>query len=169
MIRAAVGRGYGLSVAGAAGRKNFPDCSRCRQPGNEPIRELWGCDEDSPHAVWASTCYRCAGTLPECELCQGTDRVMHYRCPSSIVAEGPPGMAVHLDLLMRAYRQYDKRSILPVGGAYLDQSRSFLAAVEVIDAEKAYWEQELHEERQRKADAESRASKGSAGIRGGRR
>ena len=163
MIRAAVGRGYGLSVAEAAGRKDFPDCSRCRQPGNEQLREYWGCDWDADSPVWQSTCHRCGGANPECELCKGTDRVAHSRCPSSIVAEGPTLLTVQLDLLMRAYRQYAKRSILPVGGAYLDQSRAFLAAVEVIDGEKAYWELEMHEEQRRKMESERRRAQAQGG------
>jgi len=68
------------------------------------------------------------------------------------------GVKIHVDLLMRAYSAYDKRNILPVQGAWLDQSRSFLAAVEVIDAEKAYWDSMLHDHQARKIEQQRRQS-----------
>ena len=68
------------------------------------------------------------------------------------------GVKIHVDLLMRAYSALDKRNILPVQGAWLDQSRSFLAAVEVIDAEKGYWDGVLHEHQQRKMAQQRRGS-----------
>tara|TARA_Y100000310_G_scaffold336739_1_gene422115 strand:- start:27806 stop:28036 length:231 start_codon:yes stop_codon:yes gene_type:complete len=70
---------------------------------------------------------------------------------------------MHIDLLFRAYSHYDRRNVLPVSGAWLDQSRSFLAGVDMIDAERGYWDglreehlQEEVERSQRKADASSR-------------
>jgi hypothetical protein len=57
-----------------------------------------------------------------------------------MVREAPRGMQVHLDLLMRAYSHYDRRNVLPAAGAWLDQSRSFLCGVDLIDSERGYWD-----------------------------
>jgi len=158
VIRAAVARGYGVSVSKACEDSLFPDCDRCRAPDNKRQREFWGCDEPSERPSWWSTCTLCAGTRHDCPRCEGTNREGHHRCPSSIIEEAPVGVKIHVDLLMRAYSALDKRNILPVQGAWLDQSRSFLAAVEVIDAEKGYWDGVLHEHQQRKMAQQRRGS-----------
>ena len=148
MIRAAVARSLGLAVAEASGQKSFPDCSRCSRPENGALRTYWGCDEKSAHPVWTSTCYRCSGSDPECPLCEGQNEVHHHRCPSSILEAATLRTKIELDLLLRAYRHYDQRSVFPSEGAFLDQSRSFCVAVELIDSEKAYWNR-IHEQHQR--------------------
>ena len=139
MIRAAVAQGWGSAVAKAC-KQPFPDCSRCRRPESKEQRVSWGCDAEAPRAVWESSCHRCTSGDPECALCSGSGQVPRLRCPSSMVAEAPVGMRLHLDLLMRAYSHYDRRNVLPSRGAWLDQSRSFLAGVDLIDAERAYWD-----------------------------
>ncbi len=53
---------------------------------------------------------------------------------------------------MRAYLQYDSRNVLPASGGWNDQSASFAKCVEVIDAERGWWEQKRQTkiERERK-------------------
>ena len=151
MIRAAVAQGWGAATAKACGQ-SFPDCARCRRPGSEEIRKTWGCDHDSLRQVWESTCPRCTGHSPSCGRCGGRGIVAHRRCPSSMVNEATPGLRVHLDLLMRAYSHYDRRNVLPAAGAWLDQARSFLAGVDMIDAERSYWDGLLHDHQEREME-----------------
>ena len=139
MIRAAVAQGWGAATAKACG-KPFPDCTRCRRPGSQELRKSWGCDEPSSRTVWESSCPRCSGTDSECERCGGEGTVGHNRCPAAMMQGCHPAQQVHVDLLLRAYSHYDRRNVLPVSGAWMDQSRSFLAGVDLIDAERAFWD-----------------------------
>lgn len=114
----------------------FPDCSRCRDPRSAEMRERWGCDRAADRPVFQIGCSACAGENPECVQCQGLGKVDQYRCPTALVKSAPALTQVHLDLLIRCYVHYEARHALPVGGGLLEQSRSFLAACEIIDAER---------------------------------
>lgn len=166
MIRAAVAQGWGAATAKACGQP-FPDCDRCRRPGSEELRKSWGCDHESVRQVWESTCPRCSGIDSDCTRCEGTGIVAYRRCPASIIRETRPALQVHIDLLLRAYSHYDRRNVLPVRGAWLDQSRSFLSGVDLIDAERAYWDGILHEHQEREVER-SRMKSQAAQRRGGR-
>ena len=130
-------------------KQPFPDCARCRRPESAQLRVSWGCDAEAPRDVWESSCPRCMGSGVDCALCDSTGEVAHRRCPSSMISEAPLGLRVQLDLLMRAYSHYDRRNVLPSEGAWLDQSRSFLAGVDVIDAERGHWDKIRVEHEQR--------------------
>jgi hypothetical protein len=54
--------------------------------------------------------------------------------------EAPQHQRMQLDLLLRAYSHYSRHHVMPSTGAWLDQSRSFIAGVDVIDNERAYWD-----------------------------
>lgn len=140
MIRAAVAQTWGAAIAKACDQP-FPDCKRCRRPGNSNLRRLWGCDEEALHVVWESSCALCVGTDEDCPRCDGTGVVGQRRCPQAILAGAPRGLQLNLDLLLRAYSQYDRRNVLPARGALIDQTRSFLSWVDAIDAERGFWEQ----------------------------
>ena len=159
MIRAAVARSWGAGVAKAC-KQPFPDCSRCRRPQNKVLREAWGCDAPAQRVVWESSCSRCYGNDPDCKKCEGRGEVGHYQCPTAIIKNSSASTQLHLDLLMRSYHHYDARNVLPVSGAWLDQSRSFLVCVDLIDSEVGHWEQLMHEhhEREAKRAEASRAS-----------
>lgn len=167
MIRAAVAQGWGAAVARACNQP-FPDCGRCRRPGNDLLRVSWGCDEEADRDVWESSCPRCAGTDMNCSRCEGRGEIAYRRCPSAMIREASPGVQIHLDLLLRAYSHYDRRNVLPVAGAWLDQSRSFLAGVDLIDAERAYWDKIRYDHDDREMKRTKAVSQASAG-RGGRR
>jgi hypothetical protein len=167
VIRAAVAQGYGAAVAKVCSRP-FPDCKRCCRPGNELLREVWGCDQDAPRTVWESSCPRCSGTDSDCPRCDGRGEVGHSRCPSSIVREAAPGVQIQLDLLMRAYSHYDRRNVMPVAGAWMDQSRAFLAAVDLIDSEKGYWDEIRRDHSERELERAKVASQAPQ-VRGRRR
>lgn len=153
MIRAAVAQVWGVGVAKACNQL-FPTCSRCTRPDSEKLRKLWGCDEPAARPVWDSTCPRCSGSDGNCPRCEGKGEVSYDRCPSSMVRERGVGMEKQIDLLMRSYSHYDRRNVLPVVGGWLDQSRSYLACIDLIDAERGFWETTLHEyqDRQRKSE-----------------
>ena len=89
----------------------------------------------------------------------------HFRCPRSIIKEAPKGTQVHVDLLIRSYMHYDTRNVLPAVGGWLDQTRSFLYCVDLIDSEKAYWEGMMDEEMERQRKKSELAQK-STGRRG---
>ena len=77
----------------------------------------------------------------------------------------PQYLQVKIDLLMRAYSHYDRRNVLPVAGAWLDQSRSFLAGVDLIDAERGFWERirndhDMREMERTKAQSQMSARQG---------
>ncbi len=60
---------------------------------------------------------------------------------------------MQVDLLMRAYMHYEGRHVLPVDGGLLDQSRAFLSACEIIDAERGRLEQMKETKREREREA----------------
>ena len=82
--------------------------------------------------------------------------VSYKRCPASMIREANPGLQVHIDLLLRAYSHYDRRNVLPVSGAWMDQSRSFLAGVDLIDSERGYWDGLLREHQEREVERSRR-------------
>tara|TARA_R100000315_G_scaffold40807_1_gene17627 strand:- start:185 stop:433 length:249 start_codon:yes stop_codon:yes gene_type:complete len=69
-----------------------------------------------------------------------------------MIKDAGVGVQTQIDLLMRSYSHYDKRNVLPVDGGWLDQSRSYLACIDIIDAERSFWEDILrdYQDRQRK-------------------
>ena len=83
-----------------------------------------------------------------------------YRCPTQILAEAHPGLRLQVDLLLRSYLQLEARHVLPVDGGFLDQTRSFISALELIDAERARLEsiKEAKRERDRQAQQRSMSS-----------
>ena len=165
MIRAAVAQGYGSAVQSHCGQ-DFPDCSRCRGPRSTDLRKFWGCDAKADHPVWTSGCGSCHGQDGECPACHGTNKVHQFRCPSSIVAKSHPALRVHLDLLMRSFRHYTERGALPVTGGWLDQSRSYLAAIDLIDAERSHWDGIRQDHQDKTRATEERKAKSQ--IRGAR-
>lgn len=62
-------------------------------------------------------------------------------------------MRVQVDLLMRAYLAMDRRNVLPVDGGFIEQSRSFLQACEIIDAERGRFEEMKEDKRERDRQA----------------
>lgn len=160
MIRAAVASGYGAAVAKACSRP-FPDCSRCRHPSAKQLRVMWGCDEEADRPVWESTCPRCGGADEACERCQGSNEVVHYRCPSSMVRESSSHTRMQLDLLLRAYSHYSRHHVMPSSGAWLDQSRSFIAGVDAVDNERAYWDNLRLEHEQKEIERSKKQSQQS--------
>ena len=155
MIRAAVAQGYGSAISRVC-EQDFPECIRCRGPQAKAIRKFWGCDAPADHPVWISSCGSCHGADLNCVHCHGTNKIHQRRCPSSIIAEAPTHLRVQVDLLMRSHRHYNERSVLPVEGGWLDQSRSYLAAVDLIDSERAYWDGVRVEHLERKRASEAR-------------
>ena len=166
MIRAAVAQSWGAAVAKAC-KQPFPDCTRCRRPQSEPLRVTWGCDSPAPHIVWESTCPKCAGSRPDCPRCEGRGEVGHDQCPNALIRNSSTSVQIKLDLLMRSYAHYDSRIVLPVEGAWLDQSRSFLACIDLIDSEKGYWEnlRQEHTEREIQRAEAARAASAAKGRR----
>ena len=159
MIRAAVAQGYGAAAAKACDESNFPTCKRCRGPHSEQLRKTWGCDHAAERPVWSSSCPECGGVDPDCTRCEGVGEVDHHRCPASFVFEAPPHLRSRLDLLMRAHRHYDERNVLPAQGAWLDQTRSFLMCIDLIDAERGFWDQVLHDYQEKKRKEIERRNK----------
>lgn len=79
--------------------------------------------------------------------------MQQYRCPSALLRDAPAATRVGVDLLMRAYIAYDARHVLPVGGGLLEQTRSFMAACEIIDDERGRLQQMVHQQQEQDARA----------------
>jgi len=77
----------------------------------------------------------------------------------SMVKESPAGFAANLDLLLRAHRHYDERNALPARGAWLDQTRSFLVCIDLIDAERGFWDKVRLDYNEKKRKALERKNK----------
>lgn len=92
------------------------------------MRKQYGCDEDTEQPVYEVTCWSCKGFDPQrrCKTCGGRTTLPMHRCP------GRCRTPATLDVL-RAHR-WLKRGVLPVPGGYLDQSHTFLEAVEWIES-----------------------------------
>ena len=86
-----------------------------------------------------------------------------YRCPNQTLKDASPQHQMWVDLLMRAYIQMDARHVLPVDGGLLNQTRSFVAACEIIDAERGRLETLKQEKRER--DREAAQRKANTGAR----
>ena len=107
-----------------------------------------------------SGCGTCHGGDAECVECHGTNKVQQHRCPSSVIESAPTHLRIHLDLLMRSYRHYTERNALPVEGGWLDQSRSYLSAIDLIDAERSRWDgvRIAYQEKKRASEAKQARS-----------
>jgi hypothetical protein len=103
--------------------------------------------------VFEIGCGTCYGRDHACERCDGLGRIELYRCPTAVLSEAHPLMRVQVDLLMRAYLAMDRRNVLPVDGGFIEQSRSFLQACEIIDAERGRFEEMKEDKRERERQA----------------
>ena len=139
--------------------KSFPDCARCRLKGSEELRLGWGCDAPAEYPVFDIGCSRCNGADYSCESCGGRGLIDLYRCPTGLLSDATPPLRSKIDLLMRAYFHYDKRNVLPAEGGWIDQTRTFLAGVEIIDAEKGRLERVRSDKQERDAEAARRRAK----------
>ena len=103
----------------------------CREPQN---RKDWGCDRDADSPVFETTCPRCSGSDDACDRCGGGGDATYLRCPQSMID-------AETRALMQSYKHF-KEGHLPAPGGALDQSRSFLRCVQVIDSERGVIEEE---------------------------
>ena len=109
-------------------------------------------------------CSSCGGEDQSCEDCGGSGVKDIYRCPSSFLSQARADQAVHVDLLIRAYLHYDLRHVLPVKWGLMDQSRSFLAACDILDGERGRLEEMKQEKRDRDArKAQEQAKRSRSG------
>ena len=156
---------WGKPTADAIGRP-FPDCARCRLEGSEELRELWGCDASSERPVFQVGCSACHGADYACPSCEGRGTIDLYRCPTGFLSAAGILTRNKIDLLMRAYHHYDSRHVLPAEGGWLDQTRSFVLGVEIIDAEKGRLERLRTDKEHRDAEAaKRRANQAQLGSR----
>ena len=103
-------------------------------------------------------CGTCHGQDRGCVACAGRGVIEQFRCPSATLGAAPGYLQHQVDLLLRCYLQYDNRHTLPVEGGLLDQTRSFVAWCEIIDAERGRYESMKEEKRQRDSEAARRKS-----------
>lgn len=75
-----------------------------------------------------------------------------------MVRESSSHLRMQLDLLLRSYSHYSRHHVMPSTGAWLDQSRSFIAGVDVIDNERAYWDNLRLEHEQREIEKSKKQS-----------
>ena len=141
---------WGVPIARRIGEP-MPDCSRCRDPGSEELRKVWGCDAPSHGVVFQTTCSRCngAGCPPALDrpwphpTCIKGARV-YYRCMSHEIARHR-GRGV--ENFLHAYQLFDAHGVMPATGSWLDQTCHFEIASRVIASERAAWDREEEEHR----------------------
>lgn len=115
-----------------------PSCKNCRRPGNEFLRQEWGCDAPSTvpaGGVYFITCPRCDGTAEECKSCEGSGRYWVPRCPSALADRRV------IDAI-ESYVMLTNHGTYPAPGGRFAQTAGFHRLVGVISAEKAATEKQ---------------------------
>lgn len=113
----------------------------CVGEAARPQRERFGCDgpaKANDGQGWATPCWSCDGKAgrdgkegrPLCRWCLGLGRVAFTRCVGHLV--GTEHFAV-----VDACEWARERGILPLAGGRLDQTRTFVLAADLVDAEDA--------------------------------
>lgn len=125
---------------------------------------MWGCESPSEASVFQIGCGTCHGKDLACERCGGLGVIDMHRCPNNVLGDAPAPQQLQVDLLLRCYLQYEARHVLPVDGGLINQSRSFVAGCEIIDAERGRYEAMKEEKRER----DRLAQKAKAHTRHGR-
>lgn len=115
-------------------------CRKCKGPGGERLRKLYGCEAPAGHwdpeskthvgrvVAWLP-CWECGDAIQEaCEKCHGDVRgVALYRCPRATL----PRWA---SVVSQAYAWF-KQGFLPAGGGMMDQTVWYASAMSIIDEE----------------------------------
>jgi hypothetical protein len=84
--------------------------------------------------------------------------VEHYRCPNAVVEAADPDTRRAAGRALRAYAQYDQRSVLPAAGGYNDQTPQFGQVVDLIDHERGRWQADAAKHRERERERMKRRS-----------
>ena len=125
---------------------------------------MWGCDSPSESCVFQTGCGSCHGKDLSCGRCGGIGVLDQHRCPSMILGDASPPTQLQVDLLMRCYLQFEARHVLPVDGGLINQTRSFVAGCEIIDAERGRYEAMKEAKRERdRLTSQTKHAKGSHG------
>lgn len=123
-----------MAVGLATGQLSM-NCMECTR--NPVARKEWGCEEPAPFPVFTiDRCVECRGLDKNCEHCDGKGEEDVFECPIQLLARN--GANTDWQQLLVAYGRY-KNNMLPVAGGWLDQSVTFLKAMEIIDQEVAEW------------------------------
>ena len=81
-----------------------------------------------------------------------------------ILGDASPPTQLQVDLLIRCYLQFEARHVLPVDGGLINQTRSFVAGCEIIDAERGRYEAMKEAKRERdRLTSQTKHAKGSHG------
>ena len=138
-------------------------CAVCQRDTDEArtCRKKWGCDEDQSDEDWTETgglaltpCIFCEGRDDECPDCGGTNEIKVKRCPWSLIT-AEHRQLVQLVMLVECGH-------LPGPGGWLDQPAVFIAAWNVIAAEKA----RIAEAKRKTAEQKARVQQAAAAQRG---
>lgn len=118
-------------------------CHACRDPDiGPPLREEWGCDAPRREPVIVISCAVCGGKDARCEICRGTNEVGVHECPRKLVRR------VHFDICRAAILV--EHGHLPAPGGWMDQAYTFLAALDVVQAELEHYRERARKEASRK-------------------
>lgn len=104
-------------------------------------RRVWGCDAPADDTVFTISCS--CGRQKDCPRCKGTGYLEFNRCMTAILRKDMRAF-VRVQRFMSAYMQLES-GILPCDGPWRRQPQAFLDAVDLVNAERAKWERELHD------------------------
>jgi len=168
-------RVWGLHTAQRMGKGSFPDCSKCRRPGEEGKgkRERWGCEALARRDVFTTGCSRCFGAADPANPCPDCKDgvITRRRCPTALLEQVEPRERAELGRAFQAYLVWDAHHALPVAGGWLDQTAAFHQVCSLVDHERGRYNQiyDEHQEQERmKRDSAQRARQASGGNPGRR-
>lgn len=111
-------------------------CKVCRLPGNEELRESWGCDGESKVPFYIDDCPFCDGEAGTCLAGCNKGRLEFRRCPNATLPE-------EAHLVVR-YAALIETGILPIAGGMEQQSASFVDALMIVLSKKGELEEKAY-------------------------
>lgn len=115
-------------------------CAACRKPGNEHLREEWGCDEPTTTPQLWIPCVSCSDGGPDCRACEGRGFEPIYRCPRKLLdPEAGEWLFLH--------RHWP--GALPLAGGLMDQPAIYVSTMRIIDHACDEMKREIDAEREK--------------------
>ena len=109
-------------------------CAKCKRPGNEHLREAWGCDAESKAPLLTVVCIACEGKDEDCDWCHGTNEVPVTRCPYATVQ---PEHTMAVQAL-----SFAQVGLMPTSAGWAEHPATFMQAINLVAKAKEHFEKE---------------------------